>query len=296
MRNKARNPGPSWGYRFLQWAVKWVPDGIFRFGLRVGAVVGWSFMPDARKHSRDYWKVLTGKQMSLRQQWQHFGDFAETLVVKLSLVHGHRPAFHMVNNGFEEEFMALCRSKEPALFGSFHFGEADLMGSVLSEFDRRIAMIRLRVGNSEDIRAIEKTFGDAVDFIWINQPEEMLFALKSAMENGCSIAMHCDRVQYGSRRESFEFLGKERWFPITIYHLAIMFQRPVVFAFAARRDERGSIPVVATPVFRPLASKVDSLCLAKNHFQKVLNTLEELMREDPFLWFNFEPLNEEVRQ
>lgn len=294
MKAEQRNPGPAWGYRFLQWASAWLPRPLFRWSLRAGAVVGWALMPRARACSRSYWKTVTGQRQTLLQQWRHFADFAETLVAKLELSRGLQPQFHLADEQAGQEFMELCRSERPALFGSFHIGEADLMGAYLSVFDREIHMIRLRVGNSGDTDALEEAFAGALKFIWINQPDDMLFALKRALEAGHSIALHCDRLGFGSRREAFEFLGARRWFPFTIYHLSALFQVPVVFAFAARRDERGSIPVVTSPVFEPGDNKAKSLARGKLHFQAVLRQVEALLRADPYLWFNFEPLNEEV--
>lgn len=294
MKIERKNPGPSWGYRFLQWVSGWLPRRLFRFCLRTGAVVGWAFMPQARQRSREYWQALLGEHQSMLQQWHHFGDFAETLVAKLDLTRGVRPGFHLADEDGGRQFMELCRSQRPTLFGSLHVGEADLMGAYLSVFDRQIHMIRLRVGNSRDIEAMEQAFAGSLKFIWINQPDEMLFALKNAIEEGHSIAMHCDRLEFGSKREAFDFLGAKRWFPFTIYHLSVLFSVPVVFAFAARRDHSGSIPVVTSPVFEPGDNKAESLARGRQHFQGVLNQVESMLRADPFLWYNFESLNEEV--
>lgn len=294
MKAEQRNPGPTWGYRFLQSASAWLPRPLFRWALRAGAVVGWALMPRARFYSQAYWQTVTGKPQTVLQQWRHFADFAETLVAKLELSRGLQPRFHLADEQAGQAFMELCRSDRAALFGSFHIGEADLMGAYLSDFNREIHMIRLRVGNSRDTDALGEAFGGSLKFIWINQPEEMLFALKRALEAGHSVALHCDRLGFGARREAFEFLGAQRWFPFTIYHLSALFQVPIVFAFAARRDERGSIPVVTSAVFEPSDSKADSLARDKLHFQAVLKQVETLLRADPYLWFNFEPLNEEV--
>ncbi len=294
MNHKQRNPGPSWGYAFLLFAFRWLPRPVFRIALRGGAVVGWAFMPDARNHCQGYWKALKGHPPTLRQQWTHFGDFAETLMSKLALQQGIQPKFHFRDSEAGAAFMELGLSGQPTLFGSFHIGESDLMGAYLSEFGRSIHMIRLKVDNSADTEILEKSFGESLRFIWINQPDEMLFALKSALESGQSVALHCDRVTFGARREAFHFLGRQRWFPFTIYHLSYLFQVPVVFSFAARRDTQGSIPVVTSTVFRPSANKVDTLERGKSHFQVVLQMVEEMLHADPCLWFNFEPLNEPV--
>ncbi len=294
MKSERRNPGPSWGYAFLQSAARWMPAPLFRACLRAGAVAGWACMPRAREYERRYWEALLGRPPTLREQWAHFGDFAETLAAKLALAQGVRPRFHFHDSESSRDFAAICREPGAALFGSFHVGEADLMGAMLAEFGRTVHMVRLRVGNSRDIRTLEQSLAGSLRFIWVNQPDEMLFALKNALEAGHGVAMHCDRPAFGARKEAFSFLGRRRWFPFTIYHLSALFQAPVGFAFALRRDGTGSIPVVTAPVFHPDPGREATITKAKAHFQEVLYLLETHLRHDPGIWFNFEPLNEPV--
>jgi predicted LPLAT superfamily acyltransferase len=294
VKTPPRNPGPSWGYAFLQGAMRVLPERVFRWGLRAGAVVGWAVMPAARSHTRAYWEALLGRPPSWREEASHFADFAECLAGKLALAHGRRPAFHFHDVAQSADFREVCEVPGPVLFGSFHLGEADLMGAMLADFGRTVHMVRLRVENSRDTETLGRALGETLRFIWINQPEDMLFALKNALQAGHSIALHCDREQFGARREAFEFLGKRRWFPLTIYHLSALFDVPVAFAFALRRDARGSIPVVTAPVFRPLPDRRETLRAGAAHFQTVLRQVESLLREDPALWFNFSPLNTPV--
>ncbi|MCC5806212.1 MAG: hypothetical protein JJU00_07775 [Opitutales bacterium] len=294
MNRKRRNPGPSWGYAFLQTAARWMPAALFRICLRAGAVVGWACMPRARQYERRYWQALLDRPPTVREQWAHFGDFAETLAAKLALAQGVRPQFHFHNAETSRDFLEICRAPGAVLFGSFHVGEADLMGAMLSDFGRIVHMVRLRVENSRDTQALEQSLAGSLRFIWVNQPEEMLFALKGALEAGQGVAMHCDREEFGARKEAFAFLGRRRCFPFTIYHLSALFQVPVGFAFALRRDGTGSIPVVTAPVFRPAPDREETITKAKTHFQDVLHLLETHLRRDPAIWFNFEPLNEPV--
>ena len=69
-------------------------------------------------------------------------------------------------------------------------------------------------------------------YIWVNQADNIIFALKDAAQSGGSIAMMCDRAEYSSKLEPFDFLGARRLMPFTIYHLALVFHRPVVFCLS----------------------------------------------------------------
>ena len=193
-------------------------------------------------------------------------------------------------------FEALVASGEPALFGTFHFGHSDLLGFLLAEKGRKIALIRLKVGNSRDTELLGARFREGVSFLWVNDPANLLFELKGALEAGQSLAMKCDRLEFSARAEPFAFLGARRLFPFTIYHLAVLFSRPVVFCVAVPSSAPDVLHVHASPVFRPdpQLSRAENLSRAQAHFQDVLTALEQLVRQQPLLWFNFLPMNPAV--
>lgn len=291
-KQRWKNPGPSWGFAFLRYADQWVPRVIFRPALMLGTWVALAAMPAARRHSSRYLPVVLGRPASVIEVWHHFYAFIESLIVKLRVGRGV-PHTCDLDDAQSADFQALVASDQPALFGTFHFGASDLLGYLLGRHSgRRIAMVRLQVGNSDDTRILGRLFGDWVSFIWVNNPADLLFALKSAIERGESLAMQCDRLQFSARTDVFRFLGKARIFPFTIYHLAVLFARPVAFCIGVPTG-RDATRVFASPVFRPDAgaSRDTNLERARVHFQQVLSQLETLVRQHPTLWFNFEALN-----
>ncbi|HEX2861269.1 MAG TPA: hypothetical protein VHN79_06500 [Lacunisphaera sp.] len=291
-----RNPGPSWGYAFLCWAERWWPRWFLRPLLMAGTWIGLARMPVQRRHSRDYLAVVLGRPARLVEVWRHFFAFTEFLMLKLRAAGGAA-----VRCTLEPEnapaFEALVRSDRPALFGTFHFGCSDLLGYLLSERGRRVTIIRQRVGNSDDTRKLGERFAANVSFLWVNNPATLLFDLKAAIEAGESLALKCDRLEFSAKTEPFQFLGARRMFPFTIYHLALLFDRPVVFCSALPDTVRNELSVVASPVFTPdpAAGRDANLAVARVHFQGVLTQLETLVRAHPFLWFNFLALNPEAR-
>jgi predicted LPLAT superfamily acyltransferase len=287
-----RNPGPSWGFGFLTWAERSWPGWFFRPVLMAGTWVGLAFMPAQRGHSRAYLSVVFGRPARLVEIWRHFFAFAEFLMLKLRAGRGVG-----VKCTLEPEntamFETLVRTKQPALFGTFHFGGSDLLGYLLSDLGQRVSILRMQVGNSGDTRALGEQFARQVSFLWVNDPSQMLFALKTAIEAGESLALQCDRVEHVAKTEPFHFLGARRLFPFTIYHLGILFQRPVVFCLAIPDDRAPGLRVTASPVFTPdpTAGRAANTQAAREHFQAVLVRLEIALRRHPYLWFNFLPLN-----
>lgn len=287
----SRNPGPSWGFGFLRWAERWWPRWFFRPMLMAGTWVGLACMPVQRAHSRAYLAVVLGRPPRLVEVWRHFFAFADFLVFTLRAA-GGAPVRCVLEPENEAAFEALVRSNQPALFGTFHFGGSDLLGYLLSERGRHVTIIRLQVGNSADTRLLGQRFAGHVTFLWINDPAHLLFDLKAAIEAGESLALKCDRLEFSAKAEPFHFLGAERLFPFTIYHLALLFGRPVVFCTAVP-DAANGLRVFASPVFEPdpTVDRAANIRLARRHFQAVLGQLEALLRQHPYLWFNFLPLN-----
>lgn len=290
-----RNPGPSWGYGFLLRAEHWLPRWIFRPVLMAGTWVALAVMPAQRAHSRAYLTVVLGRPPRLVELWRHFFAFVDSLLLKLRAARGV-PVACNVEPENADTLELLLQSSRPALFGSFHFGGSDLLGYLLSQRGRRVSILRQRVGNSSDTDRLGERFAGHVTFLWVNDPANLLFTLKAAIEAGDSIALKCDRLDFSSRTEPFHFLGATRLFPFTIYHLALLFGLPVVFCTAVIAPGRDELRIVASPIFAPdpAASRAVNTAAARAHFQGVLAQLESLVRRHPFLWFNFLPLNREA--
>jgi len=287
-----RNPGPSWGFTFLRRADAILPRPIFDLLLGAGVWIAVAAMPGPRRHSRAYLEIVRGRTVGLTEVWRHFLAFMQTIMLALRVSRGE--PYRCADTPPSEAFHALMASSRPALFGTFHLGHSDLLGFMLGKFNRRVHMIRLRVENSHDLELIGRKLGGAVTFIWVNEPAAMLFALKSAVESGASVAMKCDRLGHSAKTEAFDFLGARRLFPFTIYHLAILFRRPVLLSAGVAQGPADSL-VHSSPVFEPdEGSKESNLARARVHFQDFLVLVEGLLREDPYRWFNFLPLNPAV--
>jgi predicted LPLAT superfamily acyltransferase len=156
---------------------------------------------------------------------------------------------------------------------------------------RRVHLVRLRVGNSHDTEALARRFGALVNFVWVNEPGELLFALKDAGASGDTLALQCDRHDHSARSETFDFLGGRRVFPFTIYHLALIFGRPVLLSFGVP-DGPGRSVVHASPAFTPVGgeARAAALARARAHFQAFLVNVEAYLRANPSQWLNFRPL------
>jgi predicted LPLAT superfamily acyltransferase len=285
-----RNPGPSRGLQFLRLADLALPEPVFRPLRAAGTWVALASMSQQRRASWDYLPAALGREPRLLDQFRHFFSLCESLMLKLRVANG--TAHRLVLGPDSGDFGRWLKSGGPAFLGTLHVGNSDLTGFLLALQDRRrVHIVRHRVGNSEDTEALARRLGGLVRFIWVNDPGDLLFALKEACASGEAVALQCDRAEHSSRTETFDFLGAKRTFPITIYHLAFIFNRPVFLSVGVPGGPDVSV-VHASPAFEPLAGEPRAAGLerARAHFQAFLARVESYLRAHPYDWFNFRPL------
>ena len=292
--NPPRNPGPSWGFGFLRLCDRLIPEFLFKPLRALGTAVALAFMHAQRRHSRDYLSAALPRKPDLRDEFRHFFAFEEALMAKIRVANGRD--IPCVFDPSASAFGAWLAAGGPVLLGTFHFGASDMLGFQIGcHGKRRIHIIRTRVGNSNETGWLAEIGGGCVQFIWANDSTELIFALKEAADSGEAIAMQCDRIENAVHTEGFEFLGARRRFPMTIYRLALIFGRAVILTVGVP-EARGNSRLYGTPRFERIAgeSRGATLERAKGHFQGFLRLVERLLRDRPYLWFNFIPLNPPV--
>jgi predicted LPLAT superfamily acyltransferase len=284
-----RNPGPSWGYRSLILLDRVVPEGLFRPLRSLGTWVAVLAMPRQRGYSRYYLRVVLAREPGIADVHRHFLAVCEALMLRLRVANG-LPYRCGLEPG-ARDFASWLASERPVLLGMFHIGNSDLTGYMLAgQEGRRVHIVRLRVGNSHDTDALARRFGGLLKFVWVNEPGELLFALKDAGASGETLALSCDRPDNSARSESFDFLGARRVFAFTIYHLALIFDRPVLLSFGVPDGPDRSV-VHSSPFFTPERGEPRDVALgrAREHFQAFLVRVEAYLREHPYEWLNFLP-------
>ena len=288
-----RNPGPEGGYVLLSWALRRLPGWFMRMVMQTGTTFGYWTLPGQRAHSREYLRLVFGREPTHGECRAHFFAYVEFLILRLQICEGREPRLRFAE-GQGDELRAWIASGKPALYGTMHVGRSDLVGFFLGDFGGHVHMIRKQVGNSEDTAGLARRYAKSVTFIWINDWSRLVLAMNDALRAGKSLAMQCDRPEYSSKREGFQFLGARRSFPFTIYHLAIMHGLPVIFSYAVPDEADPEVTVVhVLPMYQPrlAADRQENFAAARTHFQAVLNAIEAQLRHTPYLWFNYTPMN-----
>jgi len=327
-----RNPGPSWGFQFLRIGDRVLPEVVYRPLRALGTAIAMAGMPAQRQHSRAYLATVLGHPPTLGDVFRHFFAFEEALMLKLRVANGravpcdctpsgqpfldwlatggpvllgtmHVGVSDMLGfqlggqvnsarNSQPSDMGETTMPRLPAGTGGTDVPPVGLECKISAKGKRRVYLVRQRVGNSHDTERLAARFGDWLRFIWVNDPGEMLFALKTAAATGDAIALQCDRVEFATRTEAFDFLGARRLFPVTIYHLARIFDRPVILTVGLPTPA-GRSRLYGAPRFDlvPGEPRGAARARAHEHFQNFLRQVEGLLREQPYLWFNFAPLN-----
>ncbi len=286
-----RNPGPSGGYSFISACDRTLPRWLFASIMDTGTLVAFALMKTQRRYSREYLEAILKRPVNRRDSFRHFRALADMLMLKLRAGRGEPVPIQWAD---EENRLcgSLIHGEEPILLGTFHVGASDLLGFGLEQFDRPICMVRQRVGNSGDIDRLVRQSSSQVEVMWVNAENEIIFGLKEALEAGKTLALQCDRLEHTSKTAAFDFLGARRQFPVTIYRLAALYRRPVLFCLALPASEGAGYRVHTCRPFVPAGrSRREDIRAGREHFQGVLIWLEEHLRRHPFQWFNFLPLN-----
>lgn len=286
-----RNPGPPLGFQLLRAGHRLLPHWLFYPIVKAGTIIAVVRMGKERRASRQYLEHVLGRKVRYADILEHFYAQVRTVIDKVTLRDPQASVPTPANDPQTQSFVKLAQSDQQVLFGTFHVGNSDLIGAALCTFGRKVHMVRLKVRNSPDTETLKQVFGQGLEFVWANDPSEITFTISRLLSQGQSLALQCDRVEYGSKLHGFEFLGARRLFPVTIYHLCHLFQLPVGFAFSVPAED-GSAAVISSGPFYPDPKERDkTLQQGYAHFQRTLHLLEAQLRRTPYIWFNFLPLN-----
>ena len=292
-----RNPGPEGGYGWIAWSLGHMPGWFNRAGMDLGAWIAWATLPRQRAHSRQYLRLALGREPDARDVWRHFRAYTAYFIQRLKICTGREPHIRFTA-GEGDELRAWIARGRAALYGTMHVGHSDLLGFLMANLGGRVHMVRKKVGNSDDVDWLADRYNGGVSFIWINDWSRLVLAMNDALRAGCSLAMQCDRAEYSSKLEAFDFFGQRLLFPFTIYHLAIMHGLPVGLSYAvADEQEPETIVVHMPPMFHPEPGherRAENFAGARAHFQEFLARIERQLRRTPYVWFNFTPMNPPV--
>ena len=113
-----------------------------------------------------------------------------------------------------------------------------------------------------------------------------IFTINQVLTRGEILSMPCDRVFTGNKKVELDFMGRKATFPTGAYHLAAIFDAPVLTLFVMKESRRHYHIYLSRIDQYPESThsakeKVD--VLAHNYVLE----LERILKKYPEQWFNF---------
>lgn len=286
---KTPERGSIWAMRSLFWALNF-------FGYHVAKVflvpiVAYFVITGgkSRRSSRDYFSKLRSVDReapspTLRQVFRHHLDFAQTLLERALLWQGKMEAFQFSGTGKE---LLEQQGKGGCVLLGAHFGSFDALRILAGEMKCRVNVVMYRahaqrinkfleeLNPATNLRVVELIPGDM----------EGILSLKKCIERGEHVAMLADRLAPAvkQRISKVTFLGSEAPFPEGPWHIASIFDCPVLFVAAARVGAK-TYQITVEPIAERIERRQDILT---GHIQNFAQRLETLCRRHPTQWFNF---------
>lgn len=256
----------------------------------IGSGIGCMLMPRQRQWSRHYLTALYGRQPTTADVFRHFHAFTRMLLAKVRS--GNGQPVEIICEGDDRQRAAILFGDTPMILGTFHVGASDLLGFHIHATGRKVCMVRRAVDNSADIEQLTRVHDNAIGFIWVNDPTEMILSLRDALQSNATVALQCDRDEGSRGGDVFHFLGTKRVFRTSVYRLARLFNRRVLFCIAIPDSGYQRFRILSHHCFDGSGLDDNNFrAAAHTHFQDVLHWLESILKQHPFQWFNFLPLN-----
>ncbi len=249
------------------------------------------FAPTARRHSARYLQRVLGRAPGWRDLWRHFHAFASVALDRIYFARGQTQRFDLSLRGAETVFDTLAEGRGAFLLGA-HLGSFEALQAVgVERTGLRVAMV-MYPDNARKIQSVLQAVAPqmALNVIAIGCTGSTL-AIRDWLDGGGMAGLLGDRVLADSKARLVQlpFLGVPARFDEGPLRLALLLRRRVIFMVALYQGgRRYDVRFEELADFREVpadAAARDAQLRAA--LQRYVATLEALVREAPYNWFNF---------
>ncbi len=193
-----------------------------------------------------------------------------------------------------EHFEELRTRQDGAIVLTAHMGSYDLGAHVFAEIcGRQLTMVRAPEADPKtqewEKSQHERTTADAVRVGF--STSNLAFDLLSAIQRGEIVAIQGDRVTAGVASTRARFFGINTLFPSGPFALAMAARVPIYPLFVIRAGRR-RYQLQTAPPFMVLRTSRDRDSDVQAAVERWAATLQEVVRDAWYQWFNFEPFAE----
>ncbi|MDQ5986569.1 MAG: hypothetical protein CSYNP_02299 [Syntrophus sp. SKADARSKE-3] len=279
-----------WIFRFAAW---WITAGFFLFSpgrVAVGVKFYRTLFPE-----RGHWYHL----WCTRTQFHHFTQ----VFIDRSLL-SQKDKITYTHEGWEYLEEAVAKKSGGILVMS-HVGNWEAASRLLQDKSGHTPGMKLMLYLGEkhkeqlERKQKEDLVQNGVTIIAVEQdggsPADIVEGIKF-LRNGGLVSLTGDRLWRRDQRSiAVNFLGREAPIPETPFIFALLSGAPLFIFFTYRTGKYGYHFKVLPPQFVTAKDRGDRDDAIRRAAQFYADRLEEMVREQPFEWFHFEPFIEEKK-
>ncbi|HET8737735.1 MAG TPA: lipid A biosynthesis acyltransferase [Pricia sp.] len=280
---EGKSRGTLLGYQIYIFFLRKLGIGTAYFVLRFVIVYYVLFSPKSNRDIYTYFRKRHGysKWDSIRNIYQSYYTFGQTLTDKVAISTGLRDRFTYSHNGIEHIDNLLKRNQGGILI-SGHVGNFEISHYFLE--DRysisKISMVTTHAEHREIKDYMERiSVKSHLKFIVVKDDMSHIFEIHTAIDAGGLVVFTGDRYMPGNKTLTETFLGKKAHFPMGPYLLASRLNLPVLFVYFMKGSNRHYDLYAETAEFRARD--------AQGLLREYTESMEGILKKYPLQWFNY---------
>jgi predicted LPLAT superfamily acyltransferase len=232
-------------------------------------------------------KRLNKKTNFFNIYW-HFFCFGVSLIDRYAFLLGKKNFF--IYETINEQFFynAINRGKGIILLGA-HIGNWEIAGNLLGEkFDIPVNFVMLDAERIQMQKVLEKVLiNRVINIINLKDSEfESTLRIYNALKRNEIVCMLGDRA-IGPQKQKHSFLGKDAYFPIGPFAFAGASSCVIIPIIISKKGIRKYIFKAYTPIHFEGITNENKDKFIFSAIERYVGILEEAVKENPYLWFNF---------
>ncbi len=243
----------------------------------------------AREASGAFLDRVLGPARGLERQrraYRHFLAFARTLVDGFILGAAGPKAFTHRRVGVEE-FKQVAQAGKGGVLLTAHIGNFQIATALFEEkISDRVAIVIYRGEEAQLQKLLDRGSGKLPRMITVGNDDLSSLEILRALREGWLVAMQGDRP-IDAQQVRVPFFGRDAAFPIGPFAIAAISGAPLISTFCRQVGPRTYQFVADAPrtlAFTRGRARDEQL---KEWAGAYAKRLEEIVREDPYQWFNF---------
>lgn len=207
--------------------------------------------------------------------------FGQVILDRFALYAGRTFSFVMEN---QEDFNELLDSEKGILLLSSHVGNYEMAGYSLKAGDKPFSALVFSGETQTVMENRRAAFGrNNIRMVPVTEDMSHIFELNAELDRGGIVSMPSDRLFGSAKTVIKSFLGKDAYFPLGPFSMAVSKEVPAVAIFVIKE----AVYTYRILYFRLDAGEGDKKSRIETLAGNYVRTLESVVRRWPHQWFNW---------